>query len=77
MGNWAEWEAPYGPWQQADWDELFARGGANCSFCGGLVNDRRYAIALQINRAWETPDLETRWAHVDCLRIAMSAEKLT
>jgi hypothetical protein len=41
-----------------------------------LVDDRLYAIALQINRAWSPYGQETRYAHVECVRRPMTAVKL-
>jgi hypothetical protein len=61
-------------WNEQDWDELFARGGALCSFCGKVVDDRRYAVALQIHRAWDTRFANSRYAHIQCLNKALTKE---
>jgi hypothetical protein len=59
-------------WDRAAWDEFFHRGGSTCSFCGKLVDDRRFATAIEIHRAWHPSSTETRYAHIDCLRAAMT-----
>jgi hypothetical protein len=66
-----QWEPPVIPWPEDVWRELFETGGAVCTFCDSIVNDRRYAVALQFLRAWEPETIEVRLAHVECLRRSM------
>jgi hypothetical protein len=66
-----EWEPLAVPWNETVWDGLFESGGGLCCLCDEPVTDRRFALGLQVYRAWATNEVETRFAHVDCLRRSM------
>lgn len=53
------------------WKKFFADSDTECTFCGELVDDRRYAVGLVMRRAWEPGSVEYRFGHVQCLRKAM------
>jgi hypothetical protein len=68
------WEPPAVAWDRRVWDELYDSGPPPiCTFCDADIDDRRYAVGLQILLAWQPNVVETRWAHVQCLRRAIAS----
>lgn len=67
-----EWEARLPrPWSSGDWEGFFQTGGAACCVCEQVVDDPRFACALEVHRSWEMASVSVSWAHIECLRKAI------
>ena len=62
------YEPSFHLWSPENWHEFFDAGGAACFACGEVVDDPRYACAVETNRSWQTGSSSYVYAHVECLR---------
>jgi len=53
------------------WSEVIENGEVRCTFCDEVVDDRRFAVGLEIRRSFSRGSTEYRFSHVECLRAAM------